>query len=84
MHWYEVIPVAAVVGAASAASGHRDQNTELYIEAELVDATTGAPQVKVVRKVFGGTLKNEQQEITANDFKAAIAGLTSDMSAFLK
>jgi hypothetical protein len=84
MRWYEVVPVAAVVGAASAASGHRDQNSELYIEASFVDAATGSPVVKVVRKVFGKTLKNESQAITVDDFKAAIDGLAGDMRAFIK
>jgi hypothetical protein len=84
MHWYEIIPISAVVGATMAATGHRDQNTELYIEADLVDAQTGMPQVKVVRKIFGKTLSNSSQTITTEDFKAAINALTSDMSAFLR
>lgn len=84
MKWYEVVPVAAVIGATQAASGHRDQNTELYIEADLVDATTGAPLAKAVRKVFGENLKNSSQQITANDFKAAIKAMTSDLQTLLK
>lgn len=84
MHWYEIVPIAAVVGGVSAATGHRDQNTELYVEAYFVDATSGLPVVKVVRKVFGKTLENNSQAITANDFKAAIKGVTDDMSALLK
>lgn len=84
MKWYEVVPVAAVVGAASAATGHRDQNTELFIEADLVDAKSGLPVAKVVRKVFGKTLKNDSQEITADDFKEAIKKVTGDMSVLLK
>jgi hypothetical protein len=84
MHWYEVVPIAAVVGGVSAATGHRDQNTELYVEAYFVDATSGLPVMKVVRKVFGKTLENNSQAITANDFKAAIKGVTDDMNALLK
>jgi hypothetical protein len=84
MHWHEVIPVAAVVGAASAATGHRDQNTELYIEVEFVDAASGLPVAKAVRKVFGKNLENESQEISADDFKAAIKGVTYGMQVFLK
>lgn len=84
MHWYEVVPVAAVVGAVSAASGHRDQNTELYVEAYFVDAGSGQTVAKVVRKVFGETLSNESEKITADDFKTAIRGLTGDMAAFFK
>lgn len=83
MHWYEVVPVAAVVGAATAATGHRDQNTILYLEADFVDAATGMPQVKVVRKIFGKNLSNDKQSITAEDFKAALATLNSDMSVML-
>lgn len=79
-----MVPVAAVVGAASAASGHRDQNTELYIEADLIDAATGMPVGKVVRKVFGKTLENDSQAISANDFKAAIKDVTNDMQKLMK
>ncbi|PXX51566.1 Protein of unknown function [Pseudomonas sp. LAMO17WK12:I10] len=84
MKWYEVVPVAAVVGATQAATGHRDQNTELYIEADLVDVSTGMPIAKAVRKVFGKELKNASQPITANDFKAAIQGMTHDMKMILR
>ena len=84
MKWYEIVPVAAVVGGVSAATGHRDQNTELYLEADFIDAQSGLPVVKVVRKVFGETLENDSQEITANDFKAAINGVANDMNALIK
>ncbi|RRV04590.1 DUF3313 domain-containing protein [Pseudomonas sp. v388] len=83
MKWYEVIPVAAVVGATSAATGHRDQNTELYIEASLTDSATGKPLVYVVRKVFGETLENDQQAVTVKGFEKAIKELNSDLSVML-
>lgn len=84
MRWYEVVPVAAVLGATQAATGHRSQDTELFIEADFIDAATGLPVVKVVRKVLGETLKNSSQPVTANNFKAAITGLTNDLQAFIK
>ncbi|MFT5781121.1 MAG: hypothetical protein ACI9EB_000482 [Pseudomonas sp.] len=84
MKWYEIVPVAAVISGVSAATGHRDQNTELYLEADLIDAKSGLPVVKVVRKVFGEVLKNASQPITINDFKAAIKGVSDDMNALLK
>ena len=84
MKWYEVVPVAAVVGATQAATGHRDQDTELYIEAELVDAKDNQTVVRVVRKVFGKQLSNETQKITAQDFKAAIDKLNVDLWAFIR
>ncbi|MDP3847404.1 MAG: DUF3313 domain-containing protein [Pseudomonas sp.] len=84
MKWYEVVPVAAVIGGVSAATGQRDQNTELYLEADVIDASSGQPVVKVVRKVFGGVLKNASQVITVNDFKVALKGVTDDMNVLLK
>ena len=83
MHWYEVVPIAAVVGATQAATGHRDQTAELYLEMDLIDAKTGLPVVKVVRKVFGETLKNANQPIAPNDFKVALKTVTTDMQALL-
>ncbi|WP_419710037.1 DUF3313 domain-containing protein [Pseudomonas sp. NFX224] len=84
MHWYEVVPIAAVVGGVSAATGIRDEDTELYIEAEFIDAKNNQTMAKVVRKVFGTTLDNDKQKITAQDFKAAIDKLGSDFQAFMK
>ena len=83
MKWYEVVPVAAVVGAASAASGYRDQDTELYIEASVVDARTKKPMMYVVRKVFGRDLENSQQKIKVDDFKAALQEMNKDLSTML-
>jgi hypothetical protein len=84
MRWYEIVPIAAVVGATEALTGHRTQDTELYVEADFVDAVSGKPLARVVRKIFGTTLKNDSQEITANDFKAAIRDTMRDLQALLK
>ena len=84
MKWYEVVPVAAVVGAAQAATGHRDQDTNLFIEAELIDVKTNQAVAKVVRKVFGSQLSNASEKITAKDFKVAIEKLNADLWAFIR
>jgi hypothetical protein len=84
MKWYEVVPVAAVVGGVSAAIGHRDQDSELYLEAEMVDARTKQSVAKVVRKVFGEPLENARQPVTAETFKVAMQGLDNDLQAFLQ
>lgn len=83
MQWYEIMPIAAVVGATQAATGYRDQDTNLYIEAEFIDARTNQVMAKVVRKVFGSQLENESQRITAKDFKNAIEKLNTDLWAFV-
>lgn len=84
MKWYEVVPIAAVVGATQAATGHRDQDTNLFIEAEFIDAKTNQTVAKVVRKVFGSQLSNKSQKITTKDFKAAIDKLNADLWAFIR
>jgi hypothetical protein len=84
MKWYEVVPIAAVVGVTQAATGHRDQDSTLFIEAEIIDARTNQTVAKIVRKVFGTTLENESQKITAQDFKAAIDKLNVDLWAFIR
>ena len=84
MQWYNVIPVSAVVSGVQVATGTRDQDTELFIEADLVDAASGLPVAKVVRKVFGKQLDNDKQAISADDFKEAIQSVTSDMNVLLK
>ena len=84
MKWYEVVPIAAVVGATQAATGHRDQDSTLFIEAEIIDTRTNQTVARVVRKVFGTTLENESQKITAQDFKAAIDKLNVDLWAFIR
>ena len=83
MQWYEVLPITAVTGVVSSAAGYRDQNTELYVEANVVDAETGQPVVKIVRKVLGDTLESSRQAITTNDFRSAIKSLAEDVNAFI-
>ena len=83
MKWYEIMPIAAVVGATQAATGHRDQDTNLFIEAEFIDARTHQTMAKVVRKVFGSQLENESQQISTKDFKAAIEKLNTDLWTFV-
>jgi len=79
---YEVIPFALVAAGAMTAAGQRDQNTELYLEAELIDTATGKPLLRVARKGLGKTLENEKQTITVNDLKSVIDDMTQDVLRF--
>jgi 20S proteasome alpha/beta subunit len=83
MKWYEIMPIAAVIGATQAATGHRDQDTTLFIEAEFIDGRTRQTVAKMVRKVFGSQLENQSQTITAKDFKDAIEKMDTDLWAFI-
>ena len=84
MQWYNVIPASAVISGVQVATGTRDQDTLLFIEAFMVDAATGQPVAKRVRKVFGTQLDNDKEAISADDFKASIDKVTSDLSASRK
>lgn len=79
---YEVIPVALVVAGAMAATGERDQSTELYFEGELIDTSTGESVLRVVRKGFGKTLKNDRQAVEFADLKPVVDELTADVLNF--
>ncbi|MBT8768035.1 DUF3313 domain-containing protein [Metapseudomonas boanensis] len=79
---YEVIPIALVVAGAMTATGHRDQNTELYLEGEFIDASTGMSMARVVRKGFGKTLDNDEQQVTLDDLKAIVNDMAKDIRLY--
>jgi len=79
---YEVIPIALVAAAASSASGARDRTTELFVEAELLDASTGQPVLQVVRKGYGKALRNTEEQVTLNTLKGVIDGIVRDIEKF--
>ncbi|QGY28580.1 DUF3313 domain-containing protein [Pantoea cypripedii] len=82
VQFYEVIPVGAVIAGTMAATGHRTQNSALYLEMEAVDAQTGKPLIKVVRKAFGRTLPNSETPITLNDIRPGIDEMVRDAVSF--
>jgi hypothetical protein len=82
MQFYEVVPIAAVVASTMAATGHRTQESALFLEVEAVDAQTGKPLIKVVRKAFGKSLPNNSTPITLNDVRPGIDEMIRDAVAF--
>ena len=82
VQFYEVVPIAAVVASTMAATGHRTQNSALFLEVEAVDAQTGKPMIKVVRKAFGKSLPNNSTPITLNDLRPGIDEMIRDVVAF--
>ncbi|MBD7977175.1 DUF3313 domain-containing protein [Serpens gallinarum] len=79
---YEVIPIAFVVAATTTATGARDRTTELFIEAELLDASTGKPVMQIVRKGFGEELENREEQVTMATLKGVIDGIVRDIDRF--
>ncbi|SEI77071.1 Protein of unknown function [Azotobacter beijerinckii] len=79
---YEVLPIALVAAAAMTAAGKRDQTTELFVEAELFDASTGKPVLQVVRKGFGKELENREEQVTLKTLKGVVDGMVRDIDRF--
>ncbi|TFZ48212.1 DUF3313 domain-containing protein [Serratia proteamaculans] len=84
MKFYEVVPVAAVLASTMAVSGYRTQNTTLYIEGELIDQDTGKTVIEVARKAYGKTVSNDSKPVTAEEVKAAIDDIVTDITDFPK
>lgn len=82
LQFYEVIPVALVIAGTETATGHRTRDTEVYFEGELIDASTGKPVIKVVRKGFGKQVSNDNQKVTANDLKVVVDSMANDTRLF--
>ncbi|MBY4950504.1 MULTISPECIES: DUF3313 domain-containing protein [Pantoea] len=82
VQFYEVVPIAAVVASTMAATGHRTQNSALFLEMEALDAQTGKPLIKVVRKAFGKNLPNNSAPITLNDLRPGIDEMVRDALTF--
>lgn len=79
---YEIIPIALVAAATTTATGARDRTTELFVEAELLDASTGQPVLQVVRKGYGKELENTEEQVTLNTLKGVIDGIVRDIEKF--
>ena len=84
VQFYEVVPVAAVIATTMAASGHRTQDTALFMEIKLIDQDTGKTVLAVVRKGLGKTVSNENAPITLADVKKAIDDMVTDVVNFPK
>lgn len=81
LQFYEVILVAMIVAGTRAATGHRTMDTNLYFEAEVIDASTNKPVIKVVRK---GKAKpaNENTPLTVDTLKQVIDDMAVDAVKF--
>lgn len=82
LQFYEVVPVALVIAGTQMASGHRTMDTHLYFEGELIDAATGKPVIKVVRKGEGSELNNENSPMTLATLKKVVDDMATDATMF--
>jgi len=85
LHFYEVIPVALVAAAVSAATGIRDRETSIATEAVFLDAADYRVLAQLVRKGSGQTLENDSQVMRASDVKKVLDGWAVDINqSYLK
>jgi hypothetical protein len=81
---YEVIPVALVFAGVTTATGHRDHNTLVYMEAQLIDSQSGNLLAKAVRKGIGENIANDKAEMTLDDAKPVLDNWAKDAAVFAK
>ncbi|MBP2170559.1 hypothetical protein J2125_003751 [Erwinia toletana] len=82
VQFYEVVPVAAVIAGTMAASGHRTQESALFLEVQLIDSQTGKPVIEVVRKGIGKNVANSNAPINFDDLKTPINLMVEDTVNF--
>lgn len=83
LHVYEVIPIALVFAGVSTVAGTRDRNTEVYLEAQLIDSASNAVVGKSVRKGLGKPLENKKDQLTLDDVKPVLDGWAKDAGLFV-
>lgn len=79
---YEVIPIALVVAAASAAAGTRDEDSSIFIEMQALDGGTSKPVAEVVRKGSGLQLENDSTQLTLKDIQPVLDVWAKDAHNF--
>lgn len=82
LQFYEVMPVSVLIAGTQMITGYRTLDTIFYFEAEVIDAKTMRPVMKVVRKGAGETLSNSHQQLTVREVKTVIDNLVSDLTLF--
>ena len=78
MKAYEVVPVAAIFGAAKAATGTRDRNVKVFIEVRMSDSQSGELVGAVVRQLVGKDLKGKKDQLELEDVKGSLEKMTDD------
>lgn len=82
LQFYEVMPISVLIAGTQMVTGYRTLDTTFYFEAQVIDAKTMKPVIKVVRKGAGETLSNSHQQLTVHEVKGAIDNLISDLTLF--
>lgn len=82
LQFYEVIPIALAVAAATAAAGTRDEDTTIFVEMQALDGETSKPVAEVVRKGTGLRLENDTTQLTLKDLQPVLDVWAKDARNF--
>lgn len=83
MKAYEIIPVAALFGAAKAASGKRDRDVLVFVEVRLIDSASDELVGAAMRQIEGEHLKGKKDQLNLDDLKGSLDQATDDASKAL-
>jgi len=68
----DVVPVHLLFSAATAASGHMDEDVTAMIEVRVTDSVSGDYRAAVKLDLKGKQLKNEKEQLTLQDFQESL------------
>ena len=80
---YEVIPIALVFAGVSTVAGTRDHNSDVYLEAQLIDSQTNVVMGKTVRRGMGKALENSKDQLKLDDVKPVLDNWARDAGVFV-
>ena len=75
--------MAAIFGAAKAATGTRNRDVKVFIEVKLVDSQSGELIGAILREAEGEDLKGKKDQLTLDDMRDSLDGMSDDGSAHL-
>jgi hypothetical protein len=78
MKAYEIVPVAAIFGGLKAATGKRDREVRVFVEAKFTDSVTGELVGAAVRRIEGEKLKGKKDQLSLEDMQENLDSAADD------
>jgi hypothetical protein len=79
MRPWEIMPVAAALGAGSAVAGTRDQVIEVFFETRIQDSQTDEILAGSVRKIYGEKLENAKEQLNLDHLREQLEKAGDDV-----
>jgi hypothetical protein len=84
MRAYEILPVAAVFGAAKAATGTRAQDVLVHAEVKFVDSNDGELLGAAMRSIEGEKLKGKKDQLEVEDMQENLDHSTTEAASYIQ